>query len=536
MENKLYNQFAQLFPQFASGEYTYLDLKAQGFGSLSLEWIFGDRISIMHTFEMNGDLCYDPMMEFRFDNVGKTMTACAFQQSIPPLYQYFDDDGMGKSVDGNGNVTVNRHLLEELNDFASQWLINILKQQYLPVKGIMELNGEDIKITFDRKGQSILIDQETKEKAYDLGYGSLGNGITVWNRLEEKNGDYKTVAHIQQERSVKFYENHMPEEVKQQIIMAAHSFDDTALDPIKTFEKQNTNPLPDPLTTTAMRDEYGYTYENMLPLSTEKALELFDSKHCVYLLYPNETETMALEREEILEHNGFFGIEKEDWEHSPLYAAEKASAINLEGNLEADLLYSDADKFGIYQIRNDLENIRNYRFIPLKELKTLGLSIDRNNYELIYTAPFTNEMNNHKENIAILNQIYKDFNMRHPADFKGHSVSISDVIVLKTDEGISTYFVDSTGFTGLEAFLGDETKKYHLCKIDFPEKEQLTFSQVRKRSEITDEVISFARNIEPSPLIKSKPTLMERLEEGKRKALHESQKNNPDKDIRGVIE
>ena len=56
-----------------------------------------------------------------------------------------------------------------------------------------------------------------KEKAYDLGYGCLGNGTTVWNRLEEVNRDYRTVAHISDEGSVKIYDNDLPETAKAEI-------------------------------------------------------------------------------------------------------------------------------------------------------------------------------------------------------------------------------------------------------------------------------------------------------------------------------
>ena len=55
------------------------------------------------------------------------------------------------------------------------------------------------------------------EKAYDLGYGHLGNGLTVWNRLEEEHGDYKTVAHIAPDRTVQFYDEEMPQKVRDEI-------------------------------------------------------------------------------------------------------------------------------------------------------------------------------------------------------------------------------------------------------------------------------------------------------------------------------
>lgn len=55
------------------------------------------------------------------------------------------------------------------------------------------------------------------EKAYDLGYGHLGNGLTVWNRLEEEHGDYKTVAHIAPDRTVQIYDEEMPQTVREEI-------------------------------------------------------------------------------------------------------------------------------------------------------------------------------------------------------------------------------------------------------------------------------------------------------------------------------
>jgi hypothetical protein len=60
-------------------------------------------------------------------------------------------------------------------------------------------------------------------KEYDLGFGCLGNGITVWNRLEEVHGDYKTIAHIREDKSIVFYEENLPKEVKQKIIKVANN-------------------------------------------------------------------------------------------------------------------------------------------------------------------------------------------------------------------------------------------------------------------------------------------------------------------------
>ena len=64
--------------------------------------------------------------------------------------------------------------------------------------------------------------QEPK-KAYDLGFGHLGNGLTVWNRLEEVDGDYRTVAHIAPDRTVQIYDEEMPQEVRDRIQQVADS-------------------------------------------------------------------------------------------------------------------------------------------------------------------------------------------------------------------------------------------------------------------------------------------------------------------------
>ncbi len=220
-EHEIYEKFAGLFPQFASGEYSYMRLESEGFEPLSLEWIFGGRISLMHTYELNGDLCYDPMMTFRFDNAGKTMSAASFEQSVPPVYQYFDEDGTGKSIGASGELHTLMTLQSRLNNFALKWLDNIEKQEYTPVKAHLVF-GEDneITVTFDKDGKRIL-----PEKEYDLGYGYLGNGTTVYNRAEEKNGDYVTVAHIQSADEITFYDRDMPDDVKAGIIKSAKTVD-----------------------------------------------------------------------------------------------------------------------------------------------------------------------------------------------------------------------------------------------------------------------------------------------------------------------
>jgi hypothetical protein len=86
--------------------------------------------------------------------------------------------------------------------------------------------------------------------------------------------------------------------------------------------------LPDPSKTTAGRNAYGYSQEDMLPLSLDCALELFDAELPVYLLYPDNTEALVFDREEIYTFpaNGLCGITKADWENSSIFTEQKAIA------------------------------------------------------------------------------------------------------------------------------------------------------------------------------------------------------------------
>ena len=588
MENKLYDMFAELFPQFANGEYSYLRLEAgDGMMPLSLEYIFGDRISVMHTYKHNGDLCYDPMMEFRFDNTGKTMSASVFEQSIPPIYQYFDEDGIGVGVDGSGNQYTVTNLQAQLDDFASIWLNNLSLQGYIPVRGIKEIDGVDVQVLFDDEGQAILPETETPKvkmedallttndiasaesdivstdnpthgnitKEYSLGYGFLGNGITVWNRADMHNGDYATIAHINHDRTVKFYDEAMPDAVKGDIKNVARTMVDDALIPLpvtniqeppKTTELDLS--LPDPTVTTADINSFGYTYNEMLPLSNLRAVELFDTNHPIYLLYPDDTESFAIDRDEIRLHEGYCGIEREDWERSPIRAAQMAAIMNNEGSRESELIHGEKSMFGIYQIPDGIDETRNIRFMPMHEIEALGLEINRNNYKLVYTAPLTTEGTQ-----ASLNQIFFDFNSdERPADYYGRSLSVSDIIVLQQDGEISSHYVDSIGFEELLFFVGEEREKapaiHAVAQDKEPDNESDAYSQVGNSTgmntgptvaELEADVndgksislfdLSKAIKAEQSaskpgkPAPKSKPTLMARLEDGKRKAAQNGQ-------------
>ena len=107
----------------------------------------------------------------------------------------------------------------------------------------------------------------------------------------------------------------------------------------------------------------------------------------------------------------------------------------------------DRDTFSIYQLKRGDET-RDFRFEPYNRLQAAGVAVDPANYELIYTAPLTPDMS--------LDDIFTRFNIDHPADFKGHSLSVSDVVVLHQAGQDTAHYVDSIGYQQVPEFLRDQ--------------------------------------------------------------------------------
>lgn len=229
---------------------------------------------------------------------------------------------------------------------------------------------------------------------------------------------------------------------------------ETVVDTIKTHLPEppvelHSYPQPDPDVSISDRNAYGYLNDEMLPLSQERAAELFEQDLTVYLLYEDDTEAMAFEREDIENHSGLFGIEKTDWTALQDYEDMKGDG-RLSPEIQEQLfMESTKDAFAIYQL-NSGEEYRDYHFSGLKYLEKTGLEVEHENYNFIYTASLTNF--NGSIN-STLNQLYEQFNINHPSGFTGHSLSISDIIALKIDGVVSSHYVDSFGFQELPQFL-----------------------------------------------------------------------------------
>lgn len=210
-------------------------------------------------------------------------------------------------------------------------------------------------------------------------------------------------------------------------------------------------PMPDPMLTLADRDAYGYTENDMLPLSLDRAFELYEKDITIYMLYEGNGAGMAFDRDDIDGHTGMFGVNREEWESSQEYLSLIEGHEITQKELESNFLNNPADAFAIYQLKRT-EETRDFRFEPLERLQAVGLTVERDNYDLIYTDRLADTGSTPEK----LNALWERFNIDHPADFKGHSLSVSDIIALKQNGAVSCHYVDSFGIKELPAFLQPE--------------------------------------------------------------------------------
>lgn len=232
--------------------------------------------------------------------------------------------------------------------------------------------------------------------------------------------------------------------------------------------QEHAYPLPDPDISISDRNNYGYLYDGMLPLTKERAIELFEQDLTVYLLYEDNTEAMAFDREEIKNHDGIFGIENADWTALQEFEEMKTSEKFPMAESEQQFLENPVDAYAVYQLKEG-GDLRDYRFERLERLQEKGLSVSHDNYNFIYTAPLHGFPGSQGQ---ILEKLNEQFNLDHPDDFTGHSLSVSDIIALNQGGAVTYHYCDSSGFTEVPQFFNPAplVPDQHLTgdKIDTP--------------------------------------------------------------------
>ena len=206
-------------------------------------------------------------------------------------------------------------------------------------------------------------------------------------------------------------------------------------------------PMPDEQVSTSDMQEYGYFYDGMLPVTRERALELDAAGLTVYVLHEDNTESMVFDPQEIMDHGGLFGVDHEEWEKSPQFHEKVMERQEHQQEREQAFLSQNRDCFAIYQVSRD--DPQNVRFMNLDWLKSHDISIDRSNYDLIYTAPLRESGTVPEQ----LEKLYQQFNLEKPVDFHSPSMSVSDIVAIRQDGKVSCHYCDSGGFTQISGFL-----------------------------------------------------------------------------------
>lgn len=181
-----------------------------------------------------------------------------------------------------------------------------------------------------------------------------------------------------------------------------------------------------------LEDDFTYPQFPFSPITREQALQLYDEGKQIYLVRTSLRPTIVTERAEIERGSDMFQIAIAD--------LEQERNMTEQENV---LLYGSEKQFGIYQI-TERDPEHNYRFMGLDYVQKKGMTVSRADYDLIYAAPLTDK--------DTLDGIYERFNIQRPADFTGHSLSVSDVVVLNDGSTVKAYYVDSIGFAKLPEF------------------------------------------------------------------------------------
>ena len=295
--------------------------------------------------------------------------------------------------------------------------------------------------------------------------------------------------------------------------------DEESVEDLLDDARMDIQDLPDPTIGKLGLRDYGYTAEDMVPLRKEAALDYHRMGSKIYCLGSDGGKGEYASKEMIQAHEGLFGMELQMWERirdqdldyadedfgafqepmsvieqeealklydagadiylitnfsSPIYVTERKEIErgpehyqmsmtererfrNLEWEMqkypqiqslkEANLLLGTRQTFGIYQIKDDSPG-ENYAFMNMSFIESHGMQIKKEDYKLVYVGEFLGNMS--------LDDIFERFNIDRPKDFRGHSLSVSDIVVLNDGEKVTAHFVDSISFEQLDSFLNLE--------------------------------------------------------------------------------
>ena len=209
-------------------------------------------------------------------------------------------------------------------------------------------------------------------------------------------------------------------------------------------------PMPDPVLTQDDLEKCGCLDSDLLPLSKERAYELMERDLTVYIIQEGENPVMAFDTADLDAHDGIFALPREEWEESPEFDKLVKDRMDHQEEREQAFLSHKGDCFAIYQVKHT-DELRDIRYEGLEWLQSIGRTVQRDNYELVYTAPLL--PSDLKGDTT--EQLFYRFNNEHPADYGHPSMSVSDIVAIKRDGKVSCHYCDSFGFEQIPGFLPD---------------------------------------------------------------------------------
>ena len=213
-------------------------------------------------------------------------------------------------------------------------------------------------------------------------------------------------------------------------------------------------PMPDPSLTQDDLEKCGYLDGDLLPLSKERAYELMAQDLTVYMVQQDEPPAMAFDTADLDAHDGIFAVTREEWEDSPSFDAQVKERMDHQQEREQAFLNHEGDCYAIYQVKHT-DELRDIRYEGLEWVKSIGRTVQRDNYDLVYTAPLTpGDLKG-----SVLDNLEYRFNNEHPADYRHPSMSVSDIVAIKQDGKVSCHYCDSFGFAEVPGFLPDNPLK-----------------------------------------------------------------------------
>ncbi len=213
-------------------------------------------------------------------------------------------------------------------------------------------------------------------------------------------------------------------------------------------------PMPDPALTQDDLEKCGYLDGDLLPLSKERAYELMAQDLTVYMVQQDEPPAMAFDTADLDAHDGIFAVTREEWEDSPSFDAQVKERMDHQQEREQAFLNHEGDCYAIYQVKHT-DELRDIRYEGLEWVKSIGRTVQRDNYDLVYTAPLTpGDLKG-----SVLDNLEYRFNNEHPADYRHPSMSVSDIVAIKQDGKVSCHYCDSFGFQQIPGFLPDNPLK-----------------------------------------------------------------------------